>query len=154
MIDELVEQILGRFAALQAELSDPAVIGDRGRFAETSRAYSELEPAAGLAAEWRRARDDAAGAQELLAEDGEDPELRELLRESRERIEGLEEGIRLAMVQPDPNDDRNVIVEIQAGAGGDEAALWAGDLYRMLTRYAERLGLQTEAMEIGDGKYT
>ena len=79
MIDDLVHQIEARFAELEAELSDPAVIGDRERFAAASRAYRELEPAARLAAEYRHAADDAEGARELLAEDGEDPELRELL---------------------------------------------------------------------------
>jgi peptide chain release factor 1 len=66
----------------------------------------------------------------------------------------LEEEIRLAMVERDPSDDKNVIIEIRPGAGGDEAGLWAGDLYRMLTRYAERLGFKTEALAIGDGTYT
>ncbi len=154
MIDDLVAQIEARFAELGTQLTDPAVIGDRARYADTGRAYSQLESAAKLAAEWRRAQDDAAGAEELLSEDGEDPELRELLRSARERTEQLEEEIRLAMVEPDPNDDKSVIVEIQGGAGGDEAGLWAGDLYRMLTRYAERRGFQAEPLEVGDGKYT
>jgi peptide chain release factor 1 len=154
MIDELVTQIETRFAELQDGLSDPAVIGDRERFRAASRAYRELEPAAKLAAEYRRAVDDLEGARELLAEDGDDPELRSLMEASRKRIEDLEEEIRLAMVERDPNDDKNVIVEIRPGAGGDEAALWAGDLYRMLTRYAERRGFQVEPLAIGDGSYT
>ena len=154
MIDELVSQIETRFGELQDELSDPVVIGDRDRFTAASRAYRELEPAARLATEYRRAADDAEGARELLAEDGEDPELRALLETSRERLTELEDEIRLVMVERDPNDDKNVIVEIRPGAGGDEAGLWAGDLYRMLTRYAERLGFQTEPLSIGDGTYT
>ncbi|MGA2163764.1 MAG: peptide chain release factor 1 [Solirubrobacteraceae bacterium] len=154
MIEDLVEQIEARFAELGAQLTDPAVISDRARYAEAGRAYSQLEPAAKLAAQWRRAQDDAAGAEELLSEDGEDAEVRELLSGARERSEGLEEEIRLAMVEEDPNDEKNVIVEIQGGAGGDEAGLWAGDLYRMLTRYAERRGLQVEPLESGEGKYT
>src|ERR1039458_9667526 len=85
---------------------------------------------------------------------GEDAELREDLEAARSRIEELEEEIRLAMVERDPNDEKSVIVEIQGGAGGEEAGLWAGDLYRMLTRYAERLGFATEAMDVGEGKYT
>src|SRR5438874_8876449 len=154
MIDELVSQIEARFGELQNELSDPAVIGDRERFAAASRAYRELEPAARLATEYRRAVDDFEGARELLAEDGDDPELRSLLESSRERIERFEEEIRLAMVERDPNDDKNVIVEIRPGTGGDEAALWAGDLYRMLTRYAERRRFTVEPLSIGDGSYT
>jgi len=154
MIEQLVQQIEERFAALGSDLTDPEVIGDRERYAETGRAYSELEAAAKLAGEWRRAIDDAAGAEELLAEDGEDPELRELLRGARERSEQVEEGLRLAMVERDPNDAKNVIVEIRPGAGGDEAALWAGDLFRMLTRYAERRRFATEALSLGEGQYT
>jgi peptide chain release factor 1 len=154
MIEDLVSQIETRFGELERELADPAVIADRERFAASSRTYRELEPAAKLAAEYRRAAGDLEGARELLAEDGDDPELRALLESARERIEELEEEIRLAMVERDPNDDKNVIVEIRPGAGGDEAALWAGDLYRMLTRYAERRGFKVEPLSIGDGDYT
>jgi peptide chain release factor 1 len=154
MINDLVSQIEERFAELQEQLSDPEVIGDRARFTAASRAYRELEPAAKLAAEYRRAADDAESALELLEESGEDPELRELLESSRVRMNALEEEIRLAMVERDPNDDKNVIVEIRPGAGGDEAGLWAGDLYRMLTRYAERRGFTVEPLSIGDGTYT
>jgi peptide chain release factor 1 len=154
MIDGLVTQVLERFSALESELADPAVIGDRERYATTRRAYSELEPAARLAGEYRRALDDAEGARELLAEDGDDPELRALLASSREQLESLEEEIRLAMVERDPNDDKNVIVEIRPGVGGEEAGIWAGDVYRMLTRYAERRGFKVEPLAIGDGDYT
>jgi peptide chain release factor 1 len=153
-MDDLVTQLLTRFGELEAELSDPAVIGDRERFAAASRAYRELEPAAKLAAEYRRAADDLEGARELLAEDGEDPELRDLLDSSRERMDALEDEIRLAMVERDPNDDKNVIVEIRPGAGGDEAGIWAGDLYRMLNRYAERRGFKVEDLAVGADDYT
>jgi peptide chain release factor 1 len=152
MIEELATRILTRFAELESELGDPKVIGDRERYEAASRAYRELEPAAKLAEEYRLAVDDAAGARELLA-DGEDPELRALLDSSRERIETLEEEIRLAMVERYPNDDKNVIVEIRPGAGGDEASLWAGDLYRMLTRYAERRGFKLEPLSVGNGDF-
>ena len=154
MVEDLVAQMESRFAELGSQLTDPAVISDRERYAEVGRAYSQLEPAAKLAVQWRRAQDDATGAEELLAEGGEDPEMREELSGARARIEELEEEIRLALVERDPNDDKNVIVEIQGGAGGDEAGLWARDLYRMLDKYAERRGFQTEALDIGEGKYT
>jgi peptide chain release factor 1 len=154
MIEDLVKQIETRFAELGAQMTDPEVISDRERYAQAGRAYSQLEPAAKLAAEWRRARDDAAGAEELISEDGDDPELREMLSVARTRIEQVEEEIRLAMIERDPNDEHNVIVEIQGGAGGDEAGLWAGDLYRTLAKYAERLGFTIESMDIGDGKFT
>ena len=154
MIEGLVDQIEARFEEAQSQMADPVVIGDRQRYAEAGRLFNQLAPAAKLADEWRRAQDDVAGAQELLAEDGEDPELREMLETARARIAELEEEIRLAMVERDPNDDKDVIVEIRAGAGGDEAGLWAGDLYRMLTRYAERRGFATETMSATDGSYT
>jgi peptide chain release factor 1 len=154
VIESLVEQIEARFGELSRAMTDPDVIGDRNRYAEAGRDYHRLEPAAKLAAEWRRTRDDAAGAEELLAEDGDDPEVREMLSASRARLAEIEEEIRLAMVERDPNDDKDVIVEIQGGAGGDEAGLWAGDLYRMLSRYAERRGFRVEPLDVGDGKYT
>src|ERR687891_1223142 len=154
MIESLVEQIEARYAEVQEQMSDPSVISARLRYAEAGRQFNQLAQAAKLAEEWRRAVSDAEGAQELLDEGADDAELREELRASRERIEELEEEIRLAMVEADPNDDKNVIVEIRGGAGGDEAGLWAGDLFRMLTRYAERLGFQTETMDASDGSYT
>jgi peptide chain release factor 1 len=153
MIEQLVETIESRFADVQRQMSDPEVIGDRKRYAEAGRRFAELERAARLAEAWRRAVDDEAGARELLDED-EDPEVRDMLRAARERIEELEEEIRLAMVERDPNDEKNVIVEIRAGAGGDEAGLWAADLFRMLSRYAERRGFKPEPLEVSDGAYT
>ena len=153
MIESLVEQVEARFAELAQQMTDPQVIADRQRYAAVGREYRALEPAHDLASEWLHARDDAAGAQELLAE-GDDAELRELLTTSRERIAELEEEIRLAMVERDPNDDKDVIVEIQGGAGGEEAGLWAGDVFRMLSKYAERRGFKVEPLETGDGKYT
>jgi peptide chain release factor 1 len=154
MIEKLVEQIESRFGELSQQMSDPAVIGDRERYAEVGRAYSQLEPAHELAREYRQAADDAAGARELLSEDGDDSELRELLETSEARLAELDEEIRLAMVERDPNDDKNVIVEVRAGTGGEEAGLFAGDLYRMLTRYAERRGFKTEPLSVADGSYT
>jgi peptide chain release factor 1 len=146
MFESLVEQIETRFAELERQMSDPEVIADRERYAEIGREYRDLQAASALAAEWRTLRDDLEGARELLAEDGEDPELRKLVEEAPERLESLEEEIRLAMVERDPNDSKNVLVEIRAGTGGDEAALFAGDLYKMLTRYAEERGFATEVL--------
>ncbi len=154
MIDKLVEQIESRFGELSEQMSDPEVIGDRERYAEVGRAYRQLKAAHELAVEYRRAADDAAGARELLSEDGDDPELRDLLRTSEARLGELEEEIRLAMVESDPNDEKNVIVEIRPGTGGEEAGLFAGDLYRMLTRYAERRGFKTEDLDVSEGHYT
>src|SRR2546423_2611823 len=153
MIERLVEQIEDRFEELSRQMPDPDVIGDRGRYADVGRAYSALEPAHALAREYRKAADDAAGARELL-EDGDDAELREMLSTADARLGELEDEIRLAMVEPDPNDEKDVIVEVRAGTGGEEAGLFAGDLYPMLTRYAERRGFKSEPLSVGDGTYT
>jgi peptide chain release factor 1 len=154
VIEQLVEQIEARFADVQAQMSDPEIIGDRVRSAEAGRQYKQLAPAARLAEAWRHATSDAEGAQELLDEGGEDPELRAELVDARERIERLEDEIRLAMVERDPNDARDVVVEVRGGAGGDEAGLWAGDVTRMLTRYAERLGFKAEVLSASEGGAT
>ena len=154
MIEGLVEQIETRFGELGERLTDAEVISDRERYAEVGRAYRQLEQAARLASLWRHAQDDVAGAEELLAEEGEDAELRRVLADARERIAQLEEEIRVAMVESDPNDEKDVIVEVQGGAGGEEAGLWARDVYRMLSKYAERRGFQVEPLGVGDGKFT
>jgi peptide chain release factor 1 len=146
VIEKLVEQVEERFAELQRQMSDPEVIADRERYAAVGREYRELEAAHDLAAEWRRLRGDLEGAEEMLAEDGDDPELREVVASAPARLRELEEALRLAMVERDPNDAKNVIVEIRAGTGGDEAALFAGDLFKMLTRYAEERGFTAEVL--------
>jgi peptide chain release factor 1 len=153
VIEQLVAQIESRFREASERMSDPEVIADRRRYAEAGRTFAELEPAAKLAEEWRHARGDLDGARELLEEGADDPEVREMAETARERLEQLEEEIRLAMVERDPNDAKNVIVEIRAGAGGDEAAIWAGDLHRMLTKYAERRGFAPETLSASDGDY-
>jgi peptide chain release factor 1 len=145
VIESLVQQIETRFAELEGQMSDPEVISDRARYAEVGREYRELQPASELAGRWRMLHDDLEGARELLAE-GEDEELRRVAEEAPGQLEALEEEIRLAMVERDPNDAKNVIVEIRAGTGGDEAALFAGDLYKMLGRYAEGRGFGTEVL--------
>ena len=136
MIQKLAEQIEARFSELEQQMSDPEVIGDRERYAEVGREYRQMEPANALVSEYRTLSDDLEGARELL-EEGEDEELEKVVREAPARLEELEEEIRLAMVEPDPNDDKNVIVEIRAGTG---------DLYKMLTRYAAERGYSTEVM--------
>jgi peptide chain release factor 1 len=146
MIDDLVGQIEGRFAELERQMADPELHGDRERAAEVGREYNELRAAHDLAREWLKLKDDLEGARELLAEDGDDPELKQVLADAPDRLDELAEQIRLAMVERDPNDEKNVIVEIRAGTGGDEAALFAGDLFKMLTRYAERRGYSVETL--------
>ena len=127
-------------------MTDPEVIGDRQRYAEVGREYRRLEPAGRARREWRRAADDAAGrAGAARRGRRRRPRCARCSPPRAARIEELEEELRLAMVERDPNDDKDVIVEIQGGAGGEEAGLWAGDVYRMLTKYAERRGFKVRA---------
>lgn len=152
MIEKLVDQIEARYNELSQQMTDPAVINDRERYAEVGRAYNALGAAHKLAVEYRHTKSNMDGAKELMAED------REFAKEyesAKERISEIEEEIRLAMVEKDPNDYKDVIVEIRPGTGGDEAAIFAGDLFSMLTRYAERRDFKTETLAAGDGgQYT
>src|SRR5213078_2367147 len=121
----------------QQSLSDPAVYNDHREAAEVGRRLKELEGPYKLAQEWRSTRDDLEAARD-------DGDLRELVPELEERAAALEEDLKLALVETDPADRKDVIVEVRQGVGGDEAALWAGDVYRILTRYAERRGFKHE----------
>jgi len=138
-IDSLVDELERSYTEAQERMNDPALYSDRQAAAEAGRRLKELEAPHRLAQEWREARDDADAARA-------DPDLRELLPELEERLQRLEEELKLALVERDPNDAKDVVVEIRQGAGGDEAALWAGDLFRMLTRYAERRGYRWEPL--------
>jgi peptide chain release factor 1 len=138
-IDQLVEDLERSYREAEERMSDPAVYNDHREAAEVGRRLKELEGPVKLAKQWREAHDDAEAAQA-------DPELRELVAEAQERADRLAEELRLALVQTDPADRKDVIVEIRQGVGGDEAALWAGDLFRMLTRYAERRGFKWERL--------
>jgi peptide chain release factor 1 len=122
------------------------VIADRQRYAEVGREYSRLEPVHALAIRYRVLGDDLEGARELIEEGAGDEDLKKVVRDAPAELETLAEEIRLAMVEGDPNDDKNVIVEIRAGTGGDEAAIFAGDLFKMLTRYAVERGFSTEIL--------
>ncbi|MGH2978587.1 MAG: peptide chain release factor 1 [Solirubrobacterales bacterium] len=152
VIERLIEQIEQRYSELTEQLADPEVLADRARYTDVARGHRELSAAHALAQEYRRAESDAAGAEELLEggdgslDAGERKEFQDELTNARIRMEQLAEQLRLEMVERDPNDSKNVIVEIRSGAGGDEAALFAGDLYRMLTKYAERRGFKTEGL--------
>jgi peptide chain release factor 1 len=120
-------------------MSDPAVYGDRREAAEAGRRLKDLEAPYKLAEEWRAVRADLTDA---LG----DGDLRELVPELETRLDELEDELKLALVESDPADRKDVIVEIRSGVGGDEAALWADDLFRMLTKYAERTGYKWETI--------
>ena len=137
--DNLIDELERSYRETQERMSDPSVYNDHREAAEVGRKLKELEGPYKLAQEWKAAREDLDAARD-------DPELRDLVAELEERTARLEEELRLAMVPSDPADHKDVILEVRQGVGGDEAALWAGDLYRMLTRYAERRGFKTEQL--------
>jgi peptide chain release factor 1 len=142
--DNLIDELERSYKEVQERMSDPSVYNDHREAAEVGRKLKELEGPYKRAQEWRAARDD------LEAAHG-DPDLKELVPELEERTARLEDELRLSMVQTDPADSKDVILEVRQGTGGDEAALWAGDLYRMLARYAERRGFEELGASPNDG---
>jgi peptide chain release factor 1 len=138
-IEQLVEEIDRSYQEAQERMSDPAIYNDRREAAEVGRRLKELDGAYKLAQDWRATRSDLDAARS-------DGELRELVPELEQRAAQLEQELKLALVETDPADRKDVIVEVRQGVGGDEAALWAGDVFRMLTRYAERRGFRTELL--------
>src|SRR5918994_7544210 len=143
--EDLVDELERSYRETQERMSDPSVYNDHREAAEVGRRLKELEMPYKLAQEWRAMREDVEAS---LA----DPELRELVAESQERLAELEEELKLALVAKDPVDERDVIVEIRQGVGGDEAAIWAGDVLRMLTRYAENRGFKTELLSANESE--
>jgi peptide chain release factor 1 len=144
-IQELVDEVERSYRETQERLSDPVVYNDHRQAADVGRRLKELEGPYKLAEEWRGVREDLDAAQG-------DGDLRELVPELEERLARLEEDLKLALVESDPADAKDVLVEIRQGVGGDEAALWAGDLYRMLTRYAERRRYKTEVLSVSESE--
>ena len=144
-IENLIEDLERSYGEVQQRMSDPSVYNDHREAADVGRRLKELETPYKLAQEWRAMRDDVEAS---LA----DPELKELVAESQQRLAELEEELKLALVAKDPTDERDVIVEIRQGVGGDEAAIWAGDVHRMLTRYAESRGYKTELLSANESE--
>ena len=126
-------------------MSDPAVYNDRRKAAEWGRRLKELDAAKKLADAWRQATADVDAARD-------DDELAAMSSELETEVSRIEEELKLALVEKDPADDKDVIVEIRQGVGGDEAALWANDLYRMLSRYAERRRFKTETLSTSENE--
>jgi peptide chain release factor 1 len=139
--EDLIEELERSYREAQERASDPAVYSDHREAAEVGRRVKELTGPYELARRWREVHDDLEAARD-------DGDLREMVPELEEQLAELEEELKLALVETDPADRKDVIVEIRQGVGGDEAALWAADLFRMLTRYAERRGFGVEQLEV------
>jgi peptide chain release factor 1 len=142
-LDDLAEELERSHAELEERLADPTIYADPREAADLGRRLKELDPALRAAREWRQASADLADAKG-------DPELSSFAGELEADVARLEEELRLALVERDPADAKDVIVEVRQGVGGDEAALWAGEVARMLQRYAERRGYRTELLSVSE----
>jgi peptide chain release factor 1 len=156
--DSLVNKLANlveRHEEVSALLSDAGVIADQNRFRELAREYARLEPLVRDYGAWRAARLDLDAAHEMAGD--KDPELRELAGEevdlAEARLVALELALKKHLVPSDPLDEANIFLEIRAGTGGDEAAIFAGDLFRMYSRYAERMGWEMELLSASEGEH-
>ncbi|AHK78380.1 peptide chain release factor 1 [Ectothiorhodospira haloalkaliphila] len=150
-----LEDIAERFEELGGLLSDPEVIGDQDRFRQYSVEYSQLEPVVAAWNEYAQARDDLEAAREMARDP--DPDLRAMAEDEMDatqvRLAELERNLQRHLIPRDPHDDSNTFLEIRAGTGGDEAAIFAGDLFRMYSRYAETRGWQMEILSESEGEH-
>ncbi len=144
-IEQLVAEVERKYREAQDQMSDPAVYNDHRRAAVVGRQLKELEGPYKLTQQWRALRAD-------LDDASNDGDLRELVPDLEQRIAQLEEELKVALVAKDPADEKDVIVEVRQGVGGDEAALWAGEVTRMLQRYAERRGFKTETLSTSESE--
>ncbi|HBA62810.1 MAG TPA: peptide chain release factor 1 [Lachnospiraceae bacterium] len=152
MFDKL-EDLLIRFEEIMGELQEPDVANDQKRFRELMKEQAELAPIVDAYKEYKKAKQDIADSEELL-EIESDEEMRELAKEeltdAKKRVEELEHELKILLLPKDPNDDKNIFVEIRAGAGGDEAALFAAEIYRMYAHYAESRRWKTELISFNE----
>ncbi len=144
-LDALVEELERSYGELQQRMADPSVYADHREAADLGRRLKELEPAVRVARAWQQASTDLADARQ-------DPELASIADELAADVGRLEDELKLALVERDPADDKDVIVEVRQGVGGDEAALWAAEVARMLQRYAERRGYRTEVLSANENE--
>jgi peptide chain release factor 1 len=150
-----LESLVERFEEVQALLGDPGVIGDQEKFRNLSKEYKQLEEVVKQFGAFQSAQQDVESALEMLQEN--DPEMKEMaqeeLKESKALVEELESSLQILLLPRDPKDDNSCFLEIRAGAGGDEAAIFAGDLFRMYSRYAETKGWKLELMSANEGDH-
>jgi len=147
---EKLEQIESRYAELTQQLSSPEVLADSTRYQKLARTHAELSEIVAKYREWKQIEKDLRGAQQMLFE-AEDTEMKQLAhdeeRQLGERKTNVERELKLLLLPRDPNDEKNVILEVRAGTGGDEAALFADELFRMYSRFAETQGWRVEILD-------
>ncbi len=153
---EKLESILERVREVEQKLNDPNVVNDVKSFRDISREHKQLTPIAGAAQEYLDILHNIESNKELIADKSVEADLRELAYEDNyeltERLESLDEELRIMLIPKDPNDLKNCIFEIRAGTGGDEAALFAGDLYRMYEKFTEIMGFKLEVISLSEGE--
>ena len=153
MLDKL-EAIYSRYCEIEGQMNDPQIIADMKRYVKLSKDYKDLQPVVKAYHDYKALLDTIAECKELL-ENEKDAELREMAKEeltaSMERRETMEEEIRLLLIPADPTDSKNAVVEIRGGTGGDEACIFAGDLFRMYTRYCEKKRWKVEVTDFNEG---
>ena len=146
--------ILEKYEELSMTVSDPEVIANQSLWQQKIKELGEMEPVVTKYKEYKKVQEDLAATEEMLNELGSDDEMRDMAKEElaelKEKSEKLTEELKIALLPKDPNDEKNVILEVRAGTGGEEAALFGADLLRMYTRYAERRGWKTEVMDMND----
>jgi peptide chain release factor 1 len=152
---DLIAETQRRYEDLSVQLADPNIHADPKRMRDISREHSQLAQVVEVAARLSRAEEELAGAREMLEEAGGDPEMAAMAREEAERLTAdvsrLEDELKLLLIPRDPLDDRDAVVEVRAGTGGDEAALFGGDLFRMYQRFADRRGWKVEIVSVSEG---
>ncbi|ANW25076.1 peptide chain release factor 1 [Vibrio coralliilyticus] len=150
-----LETLVERYEEVQHLLGDPDVIGDQDKFRALSKEYSQLEEVTKCFQAYQQAQEDLVAAEEMAEED--DAEMREMaqeeIKEAQETIERLNDELQILLLPKDPNDDRNCFLEIRAGAGGDEAGIFAGDLFRMYSKFAEKKGWRIEVMSSNEAEH-
>lgn len=153
MLDKL-EAIYARYQEIEQQMNDPQITADMKRFVKLSKDYKDLQPVVKAYHDYKGLLDSIAECKDLLANE-KDEELREMakeeLNESNLRRESLEEEIRVMLIPADPQDSKNAVVEIRGGTGGDEACLFAGDLFRMYTRFCEKKGWKVDVVDFNEG---
>ncbi|OLQ85236.1 peptide chain release factor 1 [Vibrio ponticus] len=149
-----LETLVERYEEVQHLLGDPGVIGDQDKFRALSKEYSQLEEVTKCFQAYQQAQEDLEAAEEMAKED--DAEMREMaqeeIKEAKEAIERLNDELQILLLPKDPNDDRNCFLEIRAGAGGDEAGIFAGNLFRMYSKFAEKKGWRVEVMSCNESE--
>ena len=155
MFDQL-DIVEERYEQLNELLSDPDVVSDSNKLREYSKGQSDLQKTVDVYRQYKQNKEDIDEIVEMLSETSDKEEVDMLkadMSELKDTLPGLEEELKMLLIPKDPNDDKNVVVEIRAAAGGDEAAIFAGDLYRMYTRYSESLGYKIEVIEMNDSDH-